>query len=98
LKILENPSDLIIATNEIPDNQITASSALSNHDSFKGRLNYHGSSYAWCAQTLDTNQWLQFNLGHTMLVTGIVTQSRGQAGYTTQMITAYKVHKKLHFI
>ena len=89
--VLDIPTDLGFATNEIPNSQMTSSSALSEHDSFQGRLNYHRLAYAWCAKVQDTNQWLQFNLGHTMLVMGIVTQSRGRAPYTGQMITAYKV-------
>ena len=88
----DSPSDLGIAieSKEIPDNQITASSYYSsNHAPRMGRLNYPLGAHAWCATSIDTNQWLKFDLGHTMLVTGIVTQSKGNGN--PQWVTAYKV-------
>ncbi|KAK3743988.1 hypothetical protein QZH41_010800, partial [Actinostola sp. cb2023] len=87
-----SPSDLgiTIESKEIPDNQITASSYYtSNHAPRMGRLNYPFGAHAWCAKDKDTNQWLKFDLGHTMLVTGIVTQSAGNGAMV--WVTVYKI-------
>ncbi|KAK3746636.1 hypothetical protein QZH41_012843, partial [Actinostola sp. cb2023] len=90
------PADLgiNIESKEIPDNQITASTYFdSNHAPHMGRLNYPFGAHAWCAANKDTNQWLKFDLGYTMLVTGIVTQSKGY-GYP-QWVTTYKISYSL---
>ena len=87
-----SPTDLGIESNEIPDNQITASSFVDHkHLSSFGRLNYPFKAHAWCADHKDANQWLKFDLGYTMLVTGVVTQSKGDGN--AQWVTTYKVGK-----
>jgi len=94
LFFLASPSDLGIAFGspiEVPDSQITASTIYNgNHASYHGRLNNPLAQAAWCSSVLNTNQWLMFDLGHTMLVTGVVTTSRGNG--VTNWVTTYKVH------
>jgi len=90
-----SPSDLGIAFGspiEVPNSQITASSAYNvDHASYYGRLNNPlAFAAAWCALHTNTNQWLMFDLGHTMLVTGVVTTSRGNG--VSNWVTTYKVH------
>jgi hypothetical protein len=36
-----------------------------------------GNSHAWCSRTLDTNQWIEADLGKPRRLFGIVTQGRG---------------------
>ncbi|XP_065827926.1 EGF-like repeat and discoidin I-like domain-containing protein 3 isoform X1 [Oscarella lobularis] len=43
---------------------------------------------AWCAKRLDTNQWLQINLGKVRRVTAVATQGRSDAD---QWITTYYI-------
>ena len=85
-----SPTDLGIESNEIPDNHITASSFYTaNHAPYVGRLNFPFKGLAWCAYHKDAHQWLKFDLGYTMLVTGVITQSIG-LGHPNWVVT-YKV-------
>lgn len=87
-----SPTDLGIdfTKKEIPDNQITASSYYdSYHRPEMGKLNYPYNVLAWCPKVVYGNHWLQFDLGHAMLVTSIVTQGRGDA--YSKWLTKYKV-------
>jgi len=88
-----SPSDLGIAFGspiEVPDSQINASSSYgANFDSKYGRLNNPLANAAWCAYYREPNQWLMFDLGHTMLVTSVITISKGN-GYQ-QWVISYKV-------
>jgi len=89
--ISDNPADIGMETKEIPDSRISVTTEYySNHVYYMGRIIYPmGLVCAWCAKALDTNQWFQIDIGHTMLVTGVVTQSRGN-GYP-MYIKSYKV-------
>ena len=44
---------------------------------------------AWCSRILDTNQWLQINLGKVRRVTAVATQ--GRSDYADQWVTTYYV-------
>ncbi|KXJ09407.1 Coagulation factor VIII [Exaiptasia diaphana] len=85
------PADLGIEDKEVQDSQLTASSEFDyQHATYMGRLNYQlGIAISWTAKYMNTNQWFQFDLGHTMLVTGVVTQGRGSGDYI-QYVKAYK--------
>jgi len=95
----DTPVDLGMETQEIPDSRISVSSQLdSDHAYSMGRINNPlGTVCAWCSKVLDTNQWFQIDIGHTMLVTGVVTQPSGN-GYQ-QWVTAYTViHVQSHVL
>eukprot|EP00058_Branchiostoma_floridae_P025524 XP_002611014.1 hypothetical protein BRAFLDRAFT_233517 [Branchiostoma floridae] len=55
----------------ITDDHITASTEETGYEAYEGRLN-NGKS--WQTNTVDTNQWLQINLGSQKVLTGIQTQ------------------------
>ncbi|KAK3732362.1 hypothetical protein QZH41_018733 [Actinostola sp. cb2023] len=91
-----SPTDLGIdfTKKEIPDKQITASSYhTSSHRPEMGRLNYPFNFLSWCPKDLYGNHWLQFDFGHAMLVTSIVTQGRGDAD--RRWLTEYKISYSL---
>ncbi|XP_028517306.1 lactadherin, partial [Exaiptasia diaphana] len=90
------PADLGIEDKEVQDSQLTASSEFDyQHATYMGRLNYQlGIAISWTAKYMNTNQWFQFDLGHTMLVTGVVTQGRGSGDYI-QYVKAYKIRYSL---
>ncbi|XP_022810230.1 receptor-type tyrosine-protein phosphatase S-like, partial [Stylophora pistillata] len=71
--------DLGIENGAIPDSEITASSELSaNTPAKNGRLNYTlGSS--WCAETSDTNPYLQIHLQTLHIIYAVSTQGNSQA-------------------
>ncbi|XP_072033326.1 uncharacterized protein [Amphiura filiformis] len=87
---LEEP--LGIEDGRISDNQITASSIFdSNHGATNARLNrpaQSGTTGAWSALHTDANQWIQANLGHSMVVSGVKTQGRAEH---SQWVTQFKV-------
>ncbi|PAA85148.1 hypothetical protein BOX15_Mlig000773g3, partial [Macrostomum lignano] len=79
-------------TGEIRDWQITASSTFPSLDALYcqekyGRL-YLPNGRSWCAQQKGTSEWLQVDLGVEALVTGVMTQGRGDG---KEWVTAYRV-------
>ncbi|XP_019639923.1 PREDICTED: uncharacterized protein LOC109481774 [Branchiostoma belcheri] len=75
----------------IPDGHITASSTHSNCPTRNARLHSQqsGSARAWCADNpLNTNQWLQVDVGAVTTVAGVITQ--GRSNYS-QWVTSYKL-------
>lgn len=82
---------------ELPWKQITASSFKDNDTQpHMARLNNPFYFRAWCSKLPAENQWLQFDLGHTMIVTGIVTQAKG--GPEPQWLKLYKVKCEYKYI
>ncbi|XP_072032975.1 uncharacterized protein [Amphiura filiformis] len=81
-----------IEDGRINDNHITASTEwASNHGARYGRLNrpaQSGTTGGWSAGYNNANQWIQANLGDSMLVTGVKIQ--GRADYP-QWVTQFKV-------
>ena len=74
----------------IPDKDITSSSVLPGCSTNHSRLNSVedamsfgllifrlGNGGAWCANTLDQKQWIEWNLGDVKTITGVETQGRG---------------------
>ncbi|XP_066297877.1 uncharacterized protein [Branchiostoma lanceolatum] len=57
----------------IADSQLTASSAQPGYEAFKARMN---GKRSWHMAQLDTQQWLQVDLGQLKVVTGIQTQGQ----------------------
>ncbi|XP_035699293.1 uncharacterized protein LOC118431952, partial [Branchiostoma floridae] len=57
----------------IADSQLTASSAQPGYEAFKARIN---GTRSWHMAQLDTQQWLQVDLGQLKIVTGIQTQGK----------------------
>ncbi|PFX12495.1 Discoidin domain-containing receptor 2 [Stylophora pistillata] len=80
--------DLGIENGAIPDSEITASSELSaNTPAKNGRLNYTlGSS--WCAETSDTNPYLQIHLQTLHIIYAVSTQGNSQAD---QLVKNYRL-------
>ncbi|XP_078670679.1 retinoschisin-like [Branchiostoma floridae x Branchiostoma belcheri] len=80
----------------IPDDHITASSTytgcatrkarLHSQQTFSGQSGWPG---AWCANNpLNTNQWLQVDVGVVTTVAGVITQGRSDR---PQWVTSYKL-------
>ena len=80
----------------IKDSALTASTNYNgNHAARLGRLNRvqpSGYSGAWCALTLDTNQWIQIDLGRLTTFTKVATQGRQDGD---QWVTSYAVSYSL---
>ncbi|XP_035673285.1 uncharacterized protein LOC118413827 isoform X8 [Branchiostoma floridae] len=82
----------------IPDGHITASSTHPGCATSKARLHSREDSQtsqggwagAWCANhPLNTNQWLQVDVGAETTVAGVITQ--GRPGSSNQWVTSYKL-------
>ncbi|XP_035673293.1 uncharacterized protein LOC118413830 [Branchiostoma floridae] len=82
----------------IPDGHITASSTHPDCATSKARLHSReesrtsqgGWAGAWCANgPLNTNQWLQVDVGAETTVAGVITQ--GRPGSSNQWVTSYKL-------
>ncbi|XP_066275207.1 uncharacterized protein [Branchiostoma lanceolatum] len=70
----------------VPDSHITASSTHPHCATNKARLHAAG---AWCANSpLNTNQWLQVDVGAETTVTGVITQGRPVGN---QWVKSYKL-------
>ncbi|XP_078670674.1 uncharacterized protein LOC144910899 isoform X1 [Branchiostoma floridae x Branchiostoma belcheri] len=75
----------------IPDGHITASSTHPGCATSKARLHSQqcGPAGAWCAsRPLNTNNWLQVDVGAVTTVAGVITQ--GRSDYP-QWVTSYKL-------
>ncbi|XP_038060028.1 lactadherin-like [Patiria miniata] len=80
----------------IPDASITASSFfynLANYAPHRARLNFQGGiSSAWAsAGPSDPNPWIQVDFGTSVIVTGVITQGRGDSPYDNQLVSEFKV-------
>ncbi|KAI8510186.1 hypothetical protein Bbelb_126140 [Branchiostoma belcheri] len=64
-------SPLGMESRAIPDDHITASSEKTGYEAWRGRLN---NGVAWETNTVDTDQWLQIDLGSQKIITGVQTQ------------------------
>ncbi|XP_020900433.1 uncharacterized protein LOC110239067, partial [Exaiptasia diaphana] len=89
-----SPADLGIdfERQEMPNSGLTASSSWTGRQPYMARLNYPG-IYPWCSNHTNHNlrhEWLQFDFGCVMLVTGIVTQGARNGG-TERKVTRYQV-------
>ncbi|XP_035673304.1 lactadherin-like [Branchiostoma floridae] len=82
----------------IPDGHITASTTHPHCATSEARLHSREESYtdqggwagAWCANgPLNTNQWLQVDVGAETTVAGVITQ--GRPGPSIQWVTSYKL-------
>ncbi|XP_078658315.1 uncharacterized protein LOC144903774 [Branchiostoma floridae x Branchiostoma belcheri] len=62
-----------LVSGAIADGQLTASSAQPGYEAFKARIN---GTRSWHMAQLDTQQWLQVDLGQLKIVTGIQTQGK----------------------
>ncbi|XP_035677232.1 uncharacterized protein LOC118416254 [Branchiostoma floridae] len=60
-----------MASGDIEDSQISASTERTGYEAYKGRLN---GPRAWQADVANTNQWLQVNFNNRTIITGIQTQ------------------------
>ena len=91
IRLLECDLPLGMTTGAIANHQVRSSSDYDHAHSTKfARLTTTtlvGAS-AWCAKRLDTNQWLQINLGKVRRVTAVATQGRSDAD---QWITTYYI-------
>ena len=81
MKFLECQEALGMESGAITDQQISASSQFKhNTAAFQGRLHFIATNDkmgAWVAATIDTNQWLQVDLGSNIFtVTRVATQGR----------------------
>ncbi|KAI8494307.1 hypothetical protein Bbelb_280670 [Branchiostoma belcheri] len=83
----------------IPDGHITASSTHPHCATSKARLHSqqgsdtgrNGWAGAWCANLpLNTNQWLQIDVGAVTTVAGVITQGRSSVN-DLQRVTSYKL-------
>ncbi|XP_066278744.1 uncharacterized protein [Branchiostoma lanceolatum] len=81
----------------IPDSHITASTTHLHcatnkarlHSPEEGQTSQGGFAGAWCANhPLNTNQWLQVDVGAEITVAGVITQGRPVAN---QFVTSYKL-------
>ncbi|EDO44095.1 predicted protein [Nematostella vectensis] len=73
-----SPTDLGIASGELPDSQITASSYTERTPPWEGRLFFQRDLLSWCnTLSLDRQPWLEFNMSHVMLITAVAVQPRG---------------------
>ena len=71
----------------IPDNNITASSEKNANTAAKnGRLN---SGSSWCAETSDSNPYLQIDLQTLHIICAVSTQGNSQAD---QWVKTYKLN------
>ncbi|XP_035663399.1 fibronectin-like [Branchiostoma floridae] len=68
----------------IADDHITASTQEPEFEAYEGRLN---NGWSWMTYTVDTNQWLQIDLGSQKVLTSIQTQGLW-GGYT---VKSYKL-------
>jgi len=50
-----------------------------------------GHSHSWCARTLNTNQWIDIDLGSPRRILGIATQGRGDYD---QWVTKYRIYHR----
>ncbi|XP_019645317.1 PREDICTED: neuropilin-1-like [Branchiostoma belcheri] len=57
---------------DIPNDHITASTEDVGYEAWRGRLN--NTNKAWQTNTVDTDQWLQIDLGGQKVITGVQTQ------------------------
>ena len=72
-----NDLDLGMESGSIPDSKITASSEKNvNTASKNGRLN---SGSSWCAETNDSNPYLQIDLQTLHIICAVSTQGNSQA-------------------
>ena len=91
----QTPLPLGMESGAIADHQISASSQFdANHASSQGRLRFKKTNIkrgGWSSRTVDTNQWLQIDLGnHQTRVTRVATQGRNSNLYY-QWVTKYKL-------
>ena len=81
----------------IKDSALSASTIHNDKHAAKlGRVNLvppSGHSGAWCAKTLNTNQWIQIDLGRPTTVTKVATQGRQDC--CSQWVTSYAVSYSL---
>ncbi|XP_022793315.1 tyrosine-protein phosphatase Lar-like [Stylophora pistillata] len=84
--------NLGVGSGTIPDSDITASTEQSARSpATNGRLNYTSGS-SWCAETSDTNPYLQIDLKSLHIICAVSTQGNSQAdqwvkNYTLQIST-----------
>ncbi|XP_032223929.2 uncharacterized protein LOC116605212 [Nematostella vectensis] len=93
-----SPTDLGIASGELPDSQITASSYRDTNPPWEGRLFFQSNLFSWCnVFSLDRKPWLQFNLSHVMLITAVAVQPRGiiSARYAKTFQVMYHQHGQM---
>ncbi|XP_013387256.1 lactadherin [Lingula anatina] len=91
---------LVSGNNPIPDSHITASSsfAMFGFTPQHSRLTNDASSgtlggWAVDGGSINTNQWLQFDLGSKHVITAVVTKGRALDGHNHyQWVTSYKLH------
>ncbi|XP_031561718.1 coagulation factor V-like [Actinia tenebrosa] len=90
----DSPAALGMESEEIPNNQITASTQYNAAVPPRaGRLNYQLLGTCWSPRVLGAGQWLKVGFGHTMLVTGIVTTGRGNG--IERWVTSYQISYSL---
>ena len=78
--------DLGMESESIPDNKIKASSEKNANTVAKnGRLN---SASSWCAETSDSNPYLQIDLQTLHIICAVSTQGNSQAN---QWVKTYKL-------
>ena len=72
---------------KVLDTDITASSELdSNSSASNARLN---NTKSWVADTIDTQPWIQVNLGKIMNITAISTQGFPGSGFVASFYFSY---------
>ncbi|EDO38967.1 predicted protein, partial [Nematostella vectensis] len=64
----------------IPDSRIKASSWLSDHPAYDGRL---GNGNYWCAMSHDQDQWLEVDIGEKMMLLFVATQGNGRDAWVS---------------
>ena len=77
-----------MASEDIPDSAITASSAHQGLPAVRGRLysTKYGDFTAWGSGVVNTNQWLRIDLSKVRFVTAVATQGRH---FTPQWVKSY---------
>ncbi|XP_013420821.1 lactadherin [Lingula anatina] len=96
---------LVSGKHPIPDSSITASTSYPhtnsacclNHFPHRSRINLvtdKNGNGGWSSLTQDDKQWLQFDLGFSRKITGVIT--KGREGYSSagkgQYVTAYRLY------
>ncbi|XP_013415930.1 lactadherin-like [Lingula anatina] len=79
---------LVFGRDPLPKKAITASSSYSGFSPYGAKLNHTGHTAAWAAATSNKNQWLQFDLGTSRVITAVLTRGRD---IHNQWVTEYKL-------
>jgi len=79
-----------MASRELPDSAITASSTHTSVTPYRSRLysTEYGNHESWASASLNTNQWLQIDTSMVRFLTAVATQGRHTTTYL-QWVRSY---------